>query len=211
MSKNGPIPSAINYTAGDKQATKPVLHIKKQFFLLPGTKIRILDTNMRLVAKAYGLPFRLKEKIEIYSDEAMRYKIMTSHTTKILDWSVSFTLTQTNNKKPAGSLRRKGWSSEFVQDSWVIMNEDNEQIANVTEDSVQRGIIRRYILGRFLPQRYHLTTSAGHTLILQQQWNLFLLKYTCYSNQWKALKKELGEPILMGALSTIMVIEGRRT
>lgn len=203
--------SHINYKSTNlSTATEvPVLYIKKQFFLMPGVKIRILDSSQHLLAKAYGLPFKLKEKIEIYSDEAMQYKSMTSQTEKILDWNVSFSIKSATSGKSIGSLRRKGWSSEFVRDSWVIFDKTQNQIAELLEDSAKNGLIRRFVIG-FLPQTYHLKTIAGHELIIKQSWNPLFLQYKCYSKNYKPLVKEVTEALLMGLLCTVAVIEGRQ-
>lgn len=209
MSKKISQPSEITYKKTAKNsAGKPILYIRKQFFIFPGTKVRILDGSMRLLAKAYGLPFRLREKIDIYSDEGMKYKVMTSSTSKIIDWNVSFAITQASGKK-LGSLRRKGWSSEFVRDSWVLFDSSGKEVGKLLEDSRKLGITRRFLLG-IIPQTYHLKTAGGKELKLKQTWNPFFLRYIGYSSDYDGLTKELGEQFVLGILSTITVIESRQ-
>lgn len=209
--KQRPQPETLNYAPSQPpdSTQTPVIYMKKQFFLFPGIKIRILDCNLRLISKAYGLPFRLREKINIYSDEMMRHKTMVSSTKKIIDWNVTFELTRVSDNTSIGSIRRRGWSSEFVRDAWVICDKNGKQVAELLEDSARKGLIRRFIF-RFLPQVYIIKTKAGNELLLRQSWNPIFLHYRGYSAQWRGLLSELGEPLLIGALSTIAVIEGRQ-
>jgi hypothetical protein len=209
MSKLRTQPNEISYSKSD-QSEKPglVLVIKEQFFKFPGTFIRIYDHKEHLLAKTYGKPFRLREKIEIYSDEAMKYINMTSHTDKIIDFNVTFTITGID-EKVLGYVERNGWSSEFVRDSWIIRDAHNKEVGRLQEDSVKLGLVRRFVLG-LLPQRYTIKTSNGSELDLIQNWNLFALRYKVYADNYKKFTNELSEQLLIGVLSTIITIEGKQ-
>lgn len=209
MSKPKVEPTQISYTKSSKP-DKPglVLIIKEQFFKFPGTFVRIYDHKEHLLAKAHGKPFRLREKIEIFSDEAMQHKNMTSSTPKIIDFNVTFTIAGIDDTV-IGYVERNGWSSEFVRDSWIIRDAANNEIGRLLEDSIRLGIVRRFILG-LLPQRYVIKTTKGSELDLVQNWNPFALRYKVYADNYKKFTTELSEQLLIGVLSTIITIEGKQ-
>lgn len=200
--------SLIYNTDPQDAASRPILIIKKQFVKFPGMHIRIFSRQGRLLSKAYALPFRLREHIDIFSDEAKQYKILTANTTQIIDWNVVFTIKEARSKKILGSLRRHGISSEFARDRWKIFNQDGQEVGELVEDSLKMGLIRRFLLG-FLPQIYHVKT-ADSVLTIKQSWNPILLHYKVYCPHYGQFKKAISEQFLLGILTTIAVIEGRQ-
>lgn len=210
MNKLSTKPQEIKYTqsAITEDSKKPNITIKQQLLRFPGKYMRIYDAQNHLLGVAHGKAFQLREKIYIFSDKDMKYKIGSSTTQKILDFNVTFTISGIHNKK-LGFMERRGLSSEFVRDAWLIKNKSQNIIGTLMEDSKKLGIIRRFLLG-FIPQKHTLKLNSGHELTIVQSFNPVILTYKIYSNNFGMIKKELGETFLIGILSTIAVIEGQQ-
>ena len=200
----------IDYKPSENGEKKPVLTIRKQFVKFPGMHIKISDAhNQRLLSKAYAVPMKLKERIDIYSDEAKTNKILTARATKMIDWNAVFEIEATNSKLILGTLRRNGIKSEFARDHWHVFNNQNEPVAELIEDSLKMGLLRRIALG-ILPRTYHLKSHSGVVLEIKQSWNPWVLKYTAYCSNFTKFKAEVPERLLIGILTTVTVIEGRQ-
>jgi hypothetical protein len=151
MSNHSTDLAEITYTRSAVEDSKnPSIIIKQQLLKFPGKYMRIYDAQNHLIAKSHGKAFQLREKINIFSDEDMQYKIGTSTTQKILDFNVTFTIADLSNTV-LGYMERRGLSSEFVRDTWLIKNKSKEVIGTLQEDSKKLGIVRRFLLG-ILPQ-----------------------------------------------------------
>lgn len=144
----------------------------------------------------------------MYSDKNMKYQIGTSSTQKILDLNVTFTIADIS-KSTLGYMERKGLSSEFIRDTWLIKNNQKEIIGALQEDSKKLGLMRRFLLG-IIPQRYIMKLHSGHELQIVQSFNPIMLHHKIYSEDFHAIKKQLGETFLLGILSTIAIIEGQQ-
>lgn len=105
--------SEYKYTSDASDAkNKPVLYINKQIIKFPGQYIRVFDAHHRLIAKVHSLPLKLKEKLNIYSDEERTNLIATSAAIKIIDFNASFVV-RSSEGEALGGLRRKGLQSEL--------------------------------------------------------------------------------------------------
>ncbi len=189
-------------------AEKPVLYINKQLIKFPGKYIRVFDSHMRLLTKAHSLPFKLREKLNIYSDEDRTNIIATAETKKIIDFNVAFVIRQPEDGKPLGGIRRKGLTSEFLRDAWLIYDSEGEEIAVLQEPNIHFSLIRRWILP-FIPQTYEMSLKDGSaSLIIKQTWTPVLLRYRVYSNDYQKFTKKIPQKLLATILCTIAAIEG---
>ena len=74
-----------------------------------------------------------------------------------------------------GACRRKGWTS-LVRDRWEILDEHDNPVATVREDSVLLATLRRYF-SNLIPQRYQVEDMAGREqATLSVRFNPFIYK-----------------------------------
>ena len=66
-----------------------------------------------------------------------------------------------------GSVRRKGLSSSFVRDHWLVFDTGDHEIGSVTEDSAGLGLARRMLplVSLLSPQLFHLHRNNDNEMI----------------------------------------------
>ena len=201
----------IIYTQSSTNSNnQPLLYVRKQLIKFPGQHIRVYNQHKQLLALCHDLPLRLRNKIEIYSDETKQHKILLASTKQLMDWNVTFIISEAGSNKEVGSLRRKGLKSSFLRDHWIIFDDKGVEIAELLEDSIKFGLLRRFLVP--LPQKYYLrsTGSSKNLLTIKQNWLPWLLRYRVYSENYQETLQVLPQNLLIGVLTTIAVIEGRQ-
>lgn len=160
------------------QTERTTLRVERQFMQLIGTNIRTFDAFNSLVCFAKAKAFKIREEITFYKDEAMTSPIFQTKARNIIDFSPTFDMFD-NNGQIFGSLKRKGLSSAFARDHWLILDNNGNEIGQVLEDSLAMGIIRRHIdfVAYFLPQTYSITLNGKDVADIKQRKNPFTVKY----------------------------------
>lgn len=146
--------------------------LKRQAIALTG-KFRFYDPAGRLVLFSEQKMFRLREDIRVYSDESKSREVLSIKTRQILDFSAAYDVVDTELNQKVGVLRRRGLRS-ILRDEWEILDADNNLIAKLFEDSIPMALLRRFLLGSWLPQNYDITTTDGTRVAdLKQRFHLF--------------------------------------
>ena len=82
-----------------------------------GTRIRIKDATGRQVAYVRKKKFKLKESVEVYSDEDQRRLLFRMKADRMLDFSARYAISGPDGH-PVGAVGRRGmkslWSSAYV-------------------------------------------------------------------------------------------------
>jgi len=91
---------------------------------------------------------------------------------QIMDFSASYDVVDTELNQKVGVLRRKGLRS-LLRDEWEVLDADDRIIGQLFEDSVAMALLRRLLLGSWLPQNYDLTVGETRVADLKQNFNLF--------------------------------------
>lgn len=180
--------------------------LKKQFISL-GARIRIYDAGGNLALFVQQKAFKLKEDIRIYSDESMAQEILSIKARQIIDFSAAYDVVDTRTGTKVGAFRRKGWSS-IVRDTWQVLDVNDMQIGEITEDSMLLATIRRF-LSNLIPQGYDLNLmNGGKVADYAQKFNPFLyhLVIEFGMDQAKLLDRRMG---LAGAV-LLACLEGRQ-
>jgi hypothetical protein len=71
-----------------------------------------------------------------------------------------------------GALRRKGLRS-ILRDEWEVLDANDNMIGLIFEDSIGLALLRRFLLGSWLPQNYDITLGQTRVGDLRQNFNLF--------------------------------------
>src|SRR5689334_2632644 len=146
--------------------------LKRQAIALTG-KFRFYDPAGRLVMFSEQKMFRLREDIRVYSDESKSQEVLSIKTRQILDFSAAYDVVDTELNQKVGVLRRKGLRS-LLRDEWEVLDANNTLIGKLFEDSIPMALLRRFLLGSWLPQNYDITTTDGTRVAdLKQRFHLF--------------------------------------
>ena len=145
--------------------------LRRQAIALTG-KFRFYDPAGRLVLFSEQKMFRLKEDIRIYGDESKTQEVLSVKARQIMDFSAAYDVVDTQMNQKVGALRRKGWSS-LVRDEWEVLDAGDNVIGKLFEDSVGLALLRRLLLGSWLPQNYDITMGDTRVADLKQRFNLF--------------------------------------
>jgi uncharacterized protein YxjI len=185
----------------------PSYLLKRQVFALAGT-FRFYDPNGNQVMFSQQKMFKLREDIRVYADENKTQEVLSIKARQILDFSAAYDVVDTAYNQKVGTLRRKGWSS-MLRDEWQVLDANDNQIGVLFEDSMGLALLRRFLLGSWLPQNYDLTLGETRVADLKQNFNLFRyelnLDFTMDPSQ--RLDRRLG--IAAGLL--LAAVEGRQS
>ncbi len=149
----------------------PTYLLKRQAIALTG-KFRFYDPLGNLVMFSEQKMFRWKEDIRVYADEAKAREVLSIKARQIMDFSAAYDVVDTEMNQKVGALRRKGFRSLF-RDEWEVLDENDNVKGLLFEDSMGLAMLRRLVLGSWLPQNYDITFGTMRVADLKQNFNLF--------------------------------------
>ena len=149
----------------------PTYLLKRQAIALTG-KFRFYDPAGRLVMFSEQKMFRLREDIRVYDGEDKAREVLSVQARQIMDFSAAYDVVDTEMNQKVGVLRRKGLRS-ILRDEWEVLDANDQPIGQLFEDSVGMALLRRLLLGSWLPQNYDLTVGETRVADLKQNFNLF--------------------------------------
>ncbi len=180
--------------------------LKKQFLALVGV-LRIYGPQGQLVLFSQQKFMRLKEDIRVYSDETKNRELLNIQARQIIDFSAYYDVVDSQISAKVGGLRRKGFRS-LVQDEWEVFDDHDQLLGILKEDSLNRALLRRLLLGKLLPQEYNLTCGTDRVADYKQEFHVFryVLDIDFTSDRNQKLDHRLG----LAAAILLAIIEGRQ-
>ena len=145
--------------------------LQRQVFAITG-KFRFYDPLGNLVMFSEQKMFKLREDIRVYADENKSQEVLSIQARQIIDFSAAYDVVDTAMNQKVGTLRRKGWSS-ILRDEWQVLDANDNQIGVLFEDSMGLALLRRFLLGSWLPQNYDIVFGEQRVADLKQRFNLF--------------------------------------
>ncbi len=145
--------------------------LKRQILALTG-KFRIYNPGGQLVMYSQQKMFKLREDIRVYSDESMAQELLYIQARQILDFSASYDVIDSQTGEKVGVWRRKGLRS-LMRDEWELLDANDQPRGILLEDSIAQALLRRFLLGNFLPQNYDILMEDRRVADLRQVFNLF--------------------------------------
>jgi uncharacterized protein YxjI len=145
--------------------------LKRQAIALTG-KFRFYDPLGNLVMFSEQKMFKLREDIRVYSDESKSQEVLSIKARQFLDFSAAYDVVDTTMNQKVGVLRRKGLRS-ILRDEWEVLDANDSVKGLLFEDSIGLALLRRFLLGNWLPQNYDLTVGQTRVADLRQNFNLF--------------------------------------
>jgi hypothetical protein len=179
--------------------------IRKKFWKVLGAAFHVLGPNGEVLGYSKQKAFKLKEDIRVYSDESLATETLAIHARQIVDFSAAYDVLDPREGKKVGAARRKGFAS-ILRDSWELLDANDALIARIQEDSMTMALGRR-ILSNLIPQRFHVSTTAGVEVArFRQRFNPFVYSLEVETNPGGPLDPRL---VLAGAI-LVAAIEGRQ-
>lgn len=145
--------------------------LKRQALALTG-KFRFYDPAGRLVMFSEQKMFKLREDIRVFSDETKSQEVLSIKARQIMDFSAAYDVVDTALNQKVGALRRKGLRS-ILRDEWEVLDANDNAVGKLFEDSIGLAMLRRLLLGSWLPQNYDITFGETRVADLKQRFNPF--------------------------------------
>jgi len=145
--------------------------LKRQVFAITG-KFRYYDPNENLIMFSEQKMFKLREDIRVFSDESKSQEVLQIKARQIIDFSAAYDVIDSAYNQKVGVLRRKGMRS-ILRDEWEVLDNNDQLIGMLFEDSPGLAMLRRLLLGSLLPQNYDITVRDQRVADLKQRFNLF--------------------------------------
>ena len=180
--------------------------LKRQAIALTG-KFRVYDPMGNLVLFSEQKMFRLREDIRVYSDENKSQEVLSIKARQILDFSAAYDVVDTALNQKVGVLRRKGLRS-LLRDEWEVLDANDNRIGNLFEDSIGLALLRRFVLGSWLPQNYDLTVGGTRVADLKQNFHLF--RYELNLDFSMDISHQLDRRVGIAAGVLLAAIEGKQ-
>jgi len=185
----------------------PSYLLKRQALALTG-KFRFYDPMGNLVMFSEQKMFKLREDIRVYADEAKTQEVLSIKARQIVDFSAAYDVVDTALNQKVGVLRRKGWRS-ILRDEWEVLDASDNVIGMLFEDSVGLAMLRRFLLGSWLPQNYDLTLGETRVADLKQNFNLF--RYELNLDFSMDPTQQLDRRVGIAAGVLLAAVEGRQS
>ena len=186
--------------------------IRRKVLKLFGAAFHIYDANNNVVGYCKQKAFKLKEDIRIFTDESMSTELIRIAARSIIDFSSTYDIINPDGSV-AGSMRRKGMSSTFLRDEWLLFDAKGNQVGTVKEDGSVMAFLRRYVdwVSLLSPQSFTLTRSNGSVAAtLRQHFNPFVYRMGVAMSQDFDPNEPLDEMVVLAAACVIAAIEGRQ-
>lgn len=180
--------------------------LRRQIFALTG-KFRIYEPNGSLVLFSQQKMFKLKEDIRVYSDESMAVELLLIKARSIIDFSAAYDVIDSKSGEKVGAWRRKGFRS-LLRDEWEMLDPQDDVRGLLTEDNMTQALLRRFLLGKWLPQNYDILLNNDRAADVKQRFNLFRyeLDIDFSGNPVSSLDPRMG----LSAAILLATIEGRQ-
>jgi hypothetical protein len=149
----------------------PSYLLKRQAIALAG-KFRFFDPMGNLVMFSEQKMFKWREDIRVYADEAKTQEVLSIKARQIVDFSAAYDVVDTALNQKVGALRRKGLRS-ILRDEWEVLDANDNVKGLLFEDSMGLALLRRLLLGSWLPQNYDISFGETRVADLKQNFNLF--------------------------------------
>lgn len=134
--------------------------IRRKMFTIFGAQFHIYNADGNLLGFCKQKAFKLKEDMRIYTDESMSTERLVIRARSILDISAAYDVVDSKTQAKIGVLQRRGFKSMF-RDEWTVMDENDQPLGNIKEDSVFMALFRRMVFN-LIPQSFHLRDSSGN-------------------------------------------------
>ncbi|MEO0478550.1 MAG: hypothetical protein AAF196_03630 [Planctomycetota bacterium] len=159
------------------------LYLRRKVLKILGAGFQLFDENDEQIGYSEQKAFKLKEDIRVKAGTSKdpSPELLTIKARQVVDFSACYDVVDTEEGRKIGALRRKGFAS-MARDSWQILDENDEQIGEIKEDSMTLALIRRF-LASFIPQTFRVFVGGDEVARIKQRFNLFVYKLDATCDQ----------------------------
>lgn len=185
--------------------------IRQKVMKILGEEFHIYsDESMQsMIGYSKMAALKLKEDIRLYSDESKSTELLIIKQKGILDFTGGFSIVDGQTGESLGKLRRKGMKS-ILRDSWVLIDDKENVIGSLGEESGALALIRRFFppLAILFPQQFHLRVNGAKGAVkYTQKMNPFVHKMSV-----SGVKSSGVDPRIAAAAGILLIaIEGRQS
>jgi hypothetical protein len=183
--------------------------IRRKVLKIFGAAFHVYNPAGEVIGYCKQKAFKFKEDIRIYTDESCSSEMMVIKARSVIDFGATYDVTLPDGTV-LGSLRRKGLTSTFLRDSWLVFDAAGRQVAALQEDSAFLALVRRFVelVSLICPQKFTLTKGAGEEIArYRQHFNPFVYRLSV-----AVLKDDpvVDDLVILAAGCLIAAIEGRQ-
>lgn len=175
-----------------------------------GGVFRVFDPYSNLALYADMKAFKLREDIRLYADENKLQEVLTIKARSIIDFSAAYDVMDPLSGQKIGALKRKGFKS-MLKDEWVIMDQMDNEVGYIKEDSMLLAVIRR-VVGEFvpiaIPQNFTGELRGMPVFTFKQNFNPFAHKLMLDFSP--DIQNLLDKRIGIAAAILMMAVEGKQ-
>jgi hypothetical protein len=179
---------------------------RRKFWSMIHTDFFIHAPDGAIVLYGRKKGFKLKEDIRLYSDAERQREVMAIAARGVIDFSASYDVTDSAERKRIGVLRRKGMRS-ILRDEWEILDASEKLLFRMQEDSAGLALLRRF-LTNLVPQSFHVLAGDSPIAEMKQHFNPFHLRMTLDFSLDPG--RRLDRRLALAAASLLGTIEGRQ-
>ena len=180
--------------------------LRRQVLALTG-KFRIYTPSGQLALYSQQKMFKLKEDIRVYSDESQAQELLLIQARQIIDFSAAYDVIDLQTGEKVGVWRRKGFRS-MLRDEWEQLDARDSFVGILYEDNMTQALLRRFLLGKWLPQNYDIITGNQRCADIRQRFNPF--RYELDLDFSMDASQKLDRRMGIAAAILIATIEGRQ-
>ncbi len=178
---------------------------KKALFSFLGRVFRIYGTDGNLRYYIKKKAFRLKEEINVYSDENQTNVALVIQARNIFDFGATYDVTDPGSGETVGACRRQGLKS-ILRDEWTILGPGDVALGKIQEDSILMALFRRFIAHTLFPQTFSVYQGDQKLGKIAQRFNPFQLAYDVDCTRVDGMDPRL----LVAGTILLLSIEGRQ-
>jgi hypothetical protein len=177
--------------------------VRRKVLKLFGAGFYVFDSAENIVGYSAQKAFKLKEDISVFSDEGQTDPLLRIRARQMIDFAACYDVLDEREGLKVGAARRKGMSS-MLRDTWELLDEFDEPIARLEEDSMGMALLRRF-LANIVPQNFTLG-SGPDAVQIKQRFNPFVYKLDVHIPAACTIDRRL----ILATCVLIAAIEGRQ-
>ncbi len=183
-------------------ANEPVVFVaRKALFSFLGNTFRITDASGSLRYFVKQQAFRLREKIDVFADEARTVHVIQINARSISDMRGRYDIVDAQTGATVGGAKRNALKS-MLSDEWDLFDAEGHVVGRVKERRSALSFLRKFL--KIIPQTYDLYSGGSPSGEIKQRFSLFRLIYDV------RIEPALDERLGVAATVLLLAIESGR-
>ena len=141
--------------------------IKRKALQMFGVTLYLYGPAEELILWGKRQAFKFRGDLSFFTDDTQSQEVIRlvsrSGAGGVLMGAFAYDVFDSSTNTKIGAFRRDTLKSGFVQDTWHILDLQDQQVGLLQEDSALLGVLRRYVdyVSLILPQKYHATLNGA--------------------------------------------------